>query len=53
MTVAELIALLETIEDKTKKVYTQGCDCWGIPIDIALDKASYSDEEAAVLIITK
>ena len=41
MTVASLIAALEKIEDKTKKVETEGCDGDG-------DVASVEDEDERV-----
>ena len=53
MIVAELISLLETVDDKTKEVYTQGCDCWGVPIGTMLIKLHYGDEKTIVLITTK
>jgi hypothetical protein len=42
ISVAELILLLEKIDDKTKTVFVEGCDCVGeaVSVDPEFDKSS-------------
>ena len=49
MTVAELIAELDKIEDKTKKIFVYSFDDWCEPSDVVVDPAYIG--EGTVLII--
>jgi hypothetical protein len=51
MTVAQLIFVLEKIEDKTLPVLTEGCDCYGDALGLVIEPPTTLSPNGYVLIV--